>query len=454
MTNTAPADATLMTSARRRRFARRDTGLREESDAMKPSLRYVERSAHYTTATHAVDQSACGTVSSSVNSDYRAKHRSQTLRRSHSNPACPVLASTLNRGNPRPGDSRMQVAIIGYGQTGRAHARTLQTLSGVSVSCVVDVDLGRAEEGARVLGASIWTDDVSAALRHPDLDAVIVATPHASHAALAHQALERGLHVFLEAPLALRLPDAQRVLAHARATATVVAPNFWRREAPGVRMIHGHIPRPTFIQIEAVIDPLHGSWMGTAEHGGMLGLVGNHALDLACFLMSSRPRDVHALGGRHVRRAAFADTVCAGIRFANGGVARVVVGEYGRALRDSEWRIWATDGAASATANRDLLGGASHTAGRSSQLGPQSGLDAIAPQEKSLRAFVNAVAGHGKPLATVEDGARAVQLADAVYEAMSTRRRIEVEEIPLHPAAGPVYADDSVADRRDHGFRA
>ena len=182
--------------------------------------------------------------------------------------------------------------------------------------------------------------------------------------------------------------------------------------------------------------------------------MGNHALDLACFLMRSRPRDVHALGGRHMRRAAFADTVCAGIRFANGGVARVVIGEYGRTPSGSEWHIWATDGAVSATTHRNLTGGASHTAGRSSQLEPKPGLDAIAPQAKGLRAFVNTVAGHGEPLARVEDGARAVQLADAVYEAMSARRRIELEETPLCLAARPVYADDSVAYRRHHGFRA
>jgi len=83
----------------------------------------------------------------------------------------------------------MQFAIIGYGEAGRAHGLTLQTLSGVSVSCVVDVDIRRAKEGARVLGASTWTDDVNAALRRPDVDAVIVATPLASHALLAHQAL-------------------------------------------------------------------------------------------------------------------------------------------------------------------------------------------------------------------------------------------------------------------------
>ena len=348
----------------------------------------------------------------------------------------------------------MQLALVGYGAAGRAHALTLQTLSGVSVSCVVDVNLRRAKEGARALGASLWTDDASLVMRRPDVDAVIVATPHASHAVLAHQALERGLPVFLEPPLALRFPDALRLLAHARATETLLVLNFWRRDAPGVRMVHDRIPRPTLVQIEAVVDPLHGSWMGTAEHGGLLALIGSHTLDLACYLMRSRPCFVHALGGRHARRAAFADTVCAGIRFANGGLARLIVGEYGRAPSDSGWRIWATDGVVSATTHGDLLGGASHTAGHSSRLVPESGLDAIAPQDKSLHAFVNAVAGHGKPLATVEDGARAVQLADAIYEAMSARRRIELEEIPLHPAVGPVYADDSVPYRRDHGFRA
>ncbi len=339
----------------------------------------------------------------------------------------------------------MRLAIIGYGETGRAYGLTLRALSGISVDCVIDVDLARAEAGARALGVPAWGDNATIALRRTDLDAVIVTSPHATHPALAKEALERGLHVLLEAPLALRYPDAQQVLAYAHAYNTVLAVNFWSRATPGVRLIRERIPRPSFLQIEAVIDPLRDSWMGTAEHGGVLGLLGSHAFDLACFLMRSQPLYVQALGGRHTRRADLADTVAAGIRFANGGLARVIVGEFGHSLAGSTWCIRATDGVITMAAQHNRHG-------RAMQVGHHPQQDA--PQIASLRAFAGAVAGHGQPLAAAEDGVRAVQIADAAYESMGARRRVLLEEPSLHVSVGPVYADDSVANRGYHGLGA
>ena len=71
-----------------------------------------------------------------------------------------------------------------------------------------------------------------------------------------------------------------------------------------------------------------------------------------------------------------------------------------------------------------------------------------------MRAFADAVAGCGQPLAGAEDGVRAVQIADAAYEAMGARHRVALEELSLNVSLGPVYADDSVANRGDHGLGA
>ena len=386
-------------------------------------------------------------------SDYRAQRRSGMLRLCSENHAVSIQASTLRLDGSALRESLVKFAIVGYGQAGRAYGSMIRALSGASVNCVVDADLNRAEAGARGLGAPNWYDDVTNALRHADLDAVIVASPHGSHSRLAREALDRGLHVLLEAPVALRYPDAERVLAYARASKSVVAVNFGARATPGVRRIRSRIPRPTFVQIEAVIDPMHVSWMGKAEHGGLLGLLGSHAFDLACFLMRSKPLFVQALGGRHTRRADLADTVAAGFRFGSGGLARVVVGEYGRSPALSPWRVLATDGIATATASGELPGNGSRRRGLADADTPFPH-PARAGQEESLRSFVEAVAGSGQPLAELEDGVRAVQLADAVYEAMSSRRRIPLAEMALPVSVGPVYADDSIANRAHDRFGA
>lgn len=347
----------------------------------------------------------------------------------------------------------MRIAIIGCGAIGRAYGSLLQQESSAEVTWVVDADSDRAQAGARAMGSASWSTDAGAALRHPDVDAVIVASPHATHPQLACDALDHGRHVLLEAPLALRFPDAQRVLASARASNTVLAVNFWARDALEIRRIRGRIPRPTFVRIEAVVDSLRDSWMASAEHGGLLGLLGSHALDLAGYLMQSAPRYVQALGGRHTRRSDLADTVSASIRFMNGGLARLTIGEYGHSSTSTPWHILVTDGVMTATINGDLLNGQPKVGRASKHAAPDFGSPS-GSQVASLNAFVRAVATGDPPLAGVEDGARATQLADAVYEAMGGRRRIAIPELSLQVGAGPIYVNDSVANRRNHGLGA
>ena len=130
----------------------------------------------------------------------------------------------------------------------------------------------------------------------------------------------------------------------------------------------------------------------------------------------------------------------------------MIVGEYGQSPANTAWHIWATDGSASATAYGNLCSGRSYVDGRVSELPNVAEADATGPRDEGLRSFVEAVARTGPLLADAEDGVRAVAIADAAYEAMSARRHIRVPEIPLQDVVGPIYVDDSVANRRNHSF--
>ena len=177
----------------------------------------------------------------------------------------------------------------------------------------------------------------------------------------------------------------RHVLANARAAPTTLAVHFWLRALPDVRRIRRRIPRPTFVQVECVVHPLTESWMGTAEHGGVMGVLGNHALDLTSYLMQSKPPlRAGPWGGRHTRRAALADTVAVGVRFANGGLARVIVGEYGRTRAGAPWRALATDGTITATAQGSLPCGETGTS-HELEAGPAHSNEACAAQFESLR---------------------------------------------------------------------
>ncbi|MGI9064541.1 MAG: Gfo/Idh/MocA family protein [Pseudonocardiaceae bacterium] len=102
-----------------------------------------------------------------------------------------------------------RVAVVGYGYWGSKHVRVLAGIPGVEV-IVVD---GIEERIAEARTTFPWVRAVprlDAVL--DDVDAVVVATPPASHAAVAMQSLCAGKHVLVEKPLATTVPDAQAMV--------------------------------------------------------------------------------------------------------------------------------------------------------------------------------------------------------------------------------------------------
>src|ERR687897_1959937 len=93
----------------------------------------------------------------------------------------------------------LRVAVVGVGSLGRHHARILSTLPGVSLTAVVDINRGRAEEVATAHGTRALFD-AHDLVGH--VDAVTVAVPTAVHAEIAIPFLEAGVPVVVEKPMA------------------------------------------------------------------------------------------------------------------------------------------------------------------------------------------------------------------------------------------------------------
>jgi predicted dehydrogenase len=105
-----------------------------------------------------------------------------------------------------------RVAVVGCGAWGLNLARTCAEL-GV-LGAVVDADPAAAERQAVAWGAPALSLD--RALEDPGLDAMIVATPAPTHAAICRRALEHGKDVFVEKPLAFDLSEAEALAAEVR----------------------------------------------------------------------------------------------------------------------------------------------------------------------------------------------------------------------------------------------
>jgi predicted dehydrogenase len=96
------------------------------------------------------------------------------------------------------------VAIIGCGLIGAKRARALE---GARLIACADIDIARARTLASLSDGCVATDDWRAAVLHPGVDAVIVATPHDSLAAATRAAIEAGKHVLVEKPAARHVDE-------------------------------------------------------------------------------------------------------------------------------------------------------------------------------------------------------------------------------------------------------
>lgn len=196
------------------------------------------------------------------------------------------------------GDGPVRLGVIGVGGYVKGmHLPNLARLSDdFSVRALVSRTGGSAAAAARRFKVPIAGSDYRAILDDPDIDAVLIATRHATHARFVLDALESGKHVFVEKPMTTNIEDAQHIVDAADRTGLTVRVGFNRRFSPyvhalreavgetGVRMLHAR----------ANVGALGNDWSNTEEEGGRLLGEGVHFYDLANWFIGDHPVDISA----------------------------------------------------------------------------------------------------------------------------------------------------------------
>jgi UDP-N-acetylglucosamine 3-dehydrogenase len=117
--------------------------------------------------------------------------------------------------------SKVGIAVIGCGDIARA--RYFPAIAGLPEFELKGVQSRTSSSCGPIVaqyGGEIYPD-LDSLLRDPDLDAVVISTPHPSHAELSIRSLEAGKHVLSEKPMATSLVDATRILQAAERSGLV-----------------------------------------------------------------------------------------------------------------------------------------------------------------------------------------------------------------------------------------
>lgn len=112
------------------------------------------------------------------------------------------------------GNNHIRLALVGVGRWGNHLLRNFLSLSEVTVAAVVDHNVTRLSHIQRdyqLPPETLVTQDVDAILAHPNIDAVAIATPAATHYPLIQTALKFGKHVLAEKPLTLNVAEADEL---------------------------------------------------------------------------------------------------------------------------------------------------------------------------------------------------------------------------------------------------
>lgn len=122
----------------------------------------------------------------------------------------------------RPDSGPLGLCIVGCGRFAGFHARAARQLGAAVRLSFASRDASRAEAFRRRFGAAAAFASYEAAAASPDVDALIICTPHHLHLAHARLAAGYGKAILLEKPIARTLAEADAVLAAARAAGVVL----------------------------------------------------------------------------------------------------------------------------------------------------------------------------------------------------------------------------------------
>jgi predicted dehydrogenase len=204
----------------------------------------------------------------------------------------------------------LPVGVIGVGALGRHHARHLAELEGARLVGVTDIDGPRARKVASELGAEVY--DLDALLGR--VEAVTIAVPTAAHAAVGLRALERGIPVLMEKPLAVTLDEADLLISAADRRGVQLQVGHIERYNRAIRAAEPYLDGPRYIE-SLRLAPFQPRGTDVAV---VLDLM-IHDLDLVLHLTGSEATEVRASGLSVL--SSHLDLANARVEFANGAVA-------------------------------------------------------------------------------------------------------------------------------------
>lgn len=228
----------------------------------------------------------------------------------------------------------IRFGMVTYGKVARLQVAAMRGVDGVELAGVWGRDRAKREAFASEFGIKPY--ESMRAMADAGVEVAVVSSPHLIHREHAIEALEAGMHVLVEKPLAISTGDCDAMIDAAARAGKTLGVISQRRWFPAVRRVKdaidaGKIDAPVLADVvvfgwrdEAYYksDPWRGSWSG--EGGGVLVNQAVHQLDILLWYMGP-VAEVHSYWGNlNHPYIEVEDTAVAVLRFESGALGSII----------------------------------------------------------------------------------------------------------------------------------
>jgi predicted dehydrogenase len=215
----------------------------------------------------------------------------------------------------------IRVGVVGLGYWGPNLARNFAAIPGCALAWLCDDSLEAREKLAPSFPSARTTGDVEDLLADAELDAVVLATPVPTHAALATRVAQAGKHCFVEKPLATTAADAEAAVAAAERAGRILMVGHLLEYHPAVDRLKELLDEGQLGGLYYVYGNRLNLGKLRAEENALWSL-GAHDVSVVLRLIGEEPTECVAHGESYVREGV-QDVVFCYLRFPSGTVAHL-----------------------------------------------------------------------------------------------------------------------------------
>jgi UDP-N-acetylglucosamine 3-dehydrogenase len=314
---------------------------------------------------------------------------------------------------------KLGVAVIGTGFWGKNHARVYTELAETDLVAICDIDAERARSVAKQFGVKPYVNTGSL-LKNKDIEAVSICTWSTRLAKEALKALKAGKHVLVEKPMAADSRQAQKLLQTAEKEALHLTVGFLMRFIPGLQHIERAVKDRTIGELVCATSKRVSQWPERIGDVGVVKDTAIHDIDVMRYIFNEDPVAVYGKTG-NMAHTKFEDYAQLMLTFKGGKTAFI----------ESNWLTPYKTRTLVATGSKAIM----RLDYITQELTIENEKETLQPRypvkeplKLELQNFAKSILENERPLATGEDGLKALRIAEAAMKSSATGRVVKLKQ--------------------------